>query len=64
MKDGTIKEFGLFDYERLWFRAMTQPAFLNARSPTLEEEHYFNQKKVDAELKSKSKNETIGAALQ
>jgi hypothetical protein len=32
---------------------------LNTRSRTKEEEHRFNQMKIDAELESKSKNESI-----
>ena len=38
-KDG--KEFPLFDYEYMIYKALTQDSYLNGRSPTLEEEEKF-----------------------
>lgn len=53
------KEYPLFDYEYMIFRALTEPAFINT---TEEENKKFEQMKVDVELQSKSKRESDGCA--
>lgn len=53
------KEYPLFDYEHMIYRALMEPAFLNTRKATEEEYKRFEQMKVDAELQTKNKHMTI-----
>lgn len=56
-KDG--KEFPLFDYENIVYKALTQDSYLNNRSPTQEEEEKFGLIKIELEDKVNSKKESI-----
>ena len=44
-KDG--KEYPLFDYENVVYKALMQDSYLNNKSPTPEEEERFRLKKIE-----------------
>jgi hypothetical protein len=56
------KEFPLFDYENLVYKALIQDSYLNNRSPTPEEEEKFRLIKIELEDKVNSKKESIKKA--
>lgn len=59
-KDG--KEYPLFDYESIIYKALTQDSLLNNRSLTPEEEEKFRLIKIELENKVESKKESIKRA--
>lgn len=56
------REYPLFEYEHLFYRALTEPAFINTRKATDEENKMFEQMKVNAELQSQNKHGSISTA--
>jgi hypothetical protein len=57
------KEFPLFDYEHTVYRTLTEDGYLNARSPTQEEEQRFTQLEIELERNIvSSKKESIKKA--
>jgi hypothetical protein len=53
------KKYPLFDYEHMVFRALTEPGFINTRQANSKDEKIFRQLEIEAELKTKSKNESV-----
>jgi hypothetical protein len=56
------KEYPLFDYEFMVYKALTHYSYLNNRSPTPEEEEKFRLTKIELEQKVSSKKESIKRA--
>jgi hypothetical protein len=56
------KEYPLFDYEFMVYKALTYYSYLNNRSPTPEEEEKFRLTKIELEQKVSSKKESIKRA--